>query len=497
MLCTATTARAFALISFLSFVALAPTSAAAQTATDGASLSAALANATAGDVVQFDGYIVGDFTVPAGVTLLGTTTAIIEGTGAGAALTVVPGATTTTVKNLTVVSDGRYGIWVSGAGATHLNNVAVSATRGVGIAGEGTDSLALTNVHVLGPVTEDNAHAVPADVSPFDTATHGLILLGVDDAALDGVHASGFAEAGAIIAASTTAIWRSHFDRNVGTGLVLAAGDTTIDNSSADLTFRGARTESERVAGVAIGADANVTTTRLRTVNNEGFGVFQDESGITEHHRLASLANLDGGLWAQDAEYLGVDRASISGNSNTGIAAIDTTYALIADTWVVATHSTSIDGKAAQGDGILLIDTPGALDHVTLRGNDRVGLLATLDSSSSPDDITLTDVVVAGPVGAFGVVFQTHFSILATVMDGIRRLGSVATNDQYIQGLKGMELVQEWEPPVALPLGNKLVEEWEPPVALPPGNEVLEEWEPPVAVPSGIDETVFADSNPG
>ncbi|RLB56341.1 MAG: hypothetical protein DRJ42_03620 [Deltaproteobacteria bacterium] len=482
MLCSATTARAFALISFLSFLSLAalgPNAAAAQTATDGASLSAALANATAGDVVQIDGHIVGDFTVPAGVTLLGTTTAIIEGAGAGAALTVVPGATTTTIKNLTVVSDGRYGIWVSGAGATHLNNVAVSATRGVGIAGEGTDFLGLRNVHVLGPVTEDNADAVPAEVSPFDTATHGLILLGVEDAVLVGVHVSGFAQAGAIIAASTTAIRRSHFNRNVGTGLVLAAGDTTIHNSSANRTFRGARTEDARVTGLAVGAGANVTTTRMRTINNQGFGVFQDGSGITEHHRLASLANLDGGLWAQDAEYLGVDRASISGNSNTGIAAIDTTYALIADTWVVATHSTSIDGKAAQGDGIVLIDTPGALDHVTLRGNDRVGLLATLDSSSSPDDISLTDVVVAGPRGALGVVFQTHFSILATITEGITRLGQVAANDQYIQGLKGMEIFGTLEPPVGLPTAIELVGTLEP----------------PVGSPARIDEAIFGDGN--
>ena len=329
---------------FLSFVLLPlllafPTAASAQIS-DPAALDAALTSASPGDVVVVSGHVVGDFTVPAGVTLRGADEAVIEGSGVGATLTVIPGSSAvTTVDHLKVVTDGRYGIWISGAGATHVDDVMIAGTRGVGLAAEDTDALALTDVRAIGPITGDNQATVPADASAHDWATHGIILLGVGDAALDGVTATGFAQAGAIIAGSTTAIWASRFDRNVGSGLVIASGETTLDDVTANGTFRGARGLDDRAAGVAIGGDANVTTTRTRMLENDGFGIFHDGSGIVDHAQVAVLANREGGVWTQNAEYVGLEDAAVSGNASTGIVAIDSTFTMMADVHVIGTSA--------------------------------------------------------------------------------------------------------------------------------------------------------------
>jgi len=486
MLRCTTTARIIALASTFAFATLATATVSAQDTIPIPSvgeLDAALSAASPGDVVTFTGHVTGDFLVPAGVTLRGIDEAVIQGSGVGIALTVVPGgADVTRVENVKVISDGRYGIWVSGAGASDISGVRVTATRGLAIAAEGTDLLSLTNVEAIGPVTELNAASVPANSSPFDTATHGLILLGVDDAALDNVSASGFAEAGAILAASTSAVWDSRFNENVGTGLVIAGGTTTLDNVTGNNTYRGARAADERVAGIGIGTGADVSSTRVRALTNDGFGVFHDGSAIVDHDQLRSLANLEGGVWAQGAEYIGLDRTAVSGNTSTGIVAIDTTYALIADSWVVGTSAGSIGGGPALGDGIQLVNTAGALDDVRLRANARVGLLAALGASQSPDDVSLTDVLVAGRSAALGVIFQQGGSILKTVTEGVTRLGTTGANDELAETLAGMDFLEQWEPPGGLPLAIDIVQQWEPPGGLPPE--------------AGIDEGVFGDSPP-
>ncbi len=463
---------AIALFATLAFASL-PASVSAQI-TDAAALDAALSAASAGDVVVFGGHIVGDFLVPGGVTLRGADEAVLEGSGVGTALTVTPGGgTPTTLDHFKIVTDGRYGIWVSGAGATNIEDVMISATRGVGIGAEDTDALALTDVRLTGPITGDNEATVPADASPYDWPTHGIILLAVDDAALDGVTSTGFAQAGAIIAGSTTAVWSSRFDRNVGTGLVIAGGDTTLDDVTASGTFRGARAIDERAAGIAIGGDANVTSTRTRVIQNDGFGLFHDGSGIVDHAQLAALSNEEGGIWTQNAEYVGLESAAVSGNKSTGIVAIDTTYTMLSDVHVIGTSPASVGGGPALADGIDLIATDATVDGAELRANDRIGLLAALGPSQATFDIALSDVLVAGRSYSLGVIFQRGDSLIkdGSSSDGVTKLGTVARNDGLLEGV--LALVGITEPPSALPSAIDLVGITEPPSALPAIDQVI------------------------
>src|SRR5687768_16622505 len=87
---------------------------------DPVSLQEALSRATPGDTISIGACTVsGTFEVPAGVTLAGqsSTSSKIVGAPAQPALRLVPGSPATTLRNLTVESQGQLAIIARGAGA--------------------------------------------------------------------------------------------------------------------------------------------------------------------------------------------------------------------------------------------------------------------------------------------------------------------------------------------------------------------------------------------
>ncbi len=163
-------------------------------------VSKALASATPGTTVRLGSCtITGSFVVPAGVTLDGAgakmVIQVVDGTtGVTLQPAPPPGNLPTTLKDVTIVSDGRFAVRTAGAGAVAVDNVNVNATRGIGIGAESTTALALNAVTATGPVTAATASTIPFDATALTTATHGIALVNVGAATLTNVNANGFAQ---------------------------------------------------------------------------------------------------------------------------------------------------------------------------------------------------------------------------------------------------------------------------------------------------------------
>src|SRR5688572_5002038 len=115
---------------------------------DADGLTAALASASSGDVVEVGACrIEGDFTLPAGVALEGVADSVIAGR-----IDLMGGGT---VEQLAIESTDA-GLVAQNGGAVVVRNVELVANSGIGIAADGVSSLLLENVRLRGPVNAGN-----------------------------------------------------------------------------------------------------------------------------------------------------------------------------------------------------------------------------------------------------------------------------------------------------------------------------------------------------
>ena len=143
--------------------------------------------------------IEGSFTVPAGVDISGTGPASVISSD-GVALTLSGGA----VRDLMIDSSGRAAIVARDGTGITIERVRIRVTLGIGIGIESVSQVELTDVELSGPVSASNATQFPPTVTSTESATHGLVLVGVDDATLSNVAIRGFAEFGALFVGSTS-----------------------------------------------------------------------------------------------------------------------------------------------------------------------------------------------------------------------------------------------------------------------------------------------------
>lgn len=324
----------------------------------------------------------GDLVVPAGVTLrgLGPDQTTIAGSGVDPAVTLQAGAA---LVGVTVVSPGPVAVLGRGAGRFRLEGVRVEASLGVGIGFEDATSVELVDVQAQGPVNASNVNALPSgDVTPMQSASHGVVIVDVASAAFDRVSSAGFAEFGALIINSGLQ-WRGGgASDNRGVGIMVEGGTATLDGLSLCRTMRGIKLRPT-YAGVFTNG-ATVTSTRLEVCDGDGDGLLHHRStGL--HVDLTAEDNGGAAVWTQASSGLEVS-GRIAGNRFGGVVAVDARDVVLRDAQIIGTRSgvRFQEGRTTvePGDGVQLVrSTAGArLQAVSLQGNERVGLLLELDA---------------------------------------------------------------------------------------------------------------------
>ncbi|MGE0786297.1 MAG: hypothetical protein AB7S26_11460 [Sandaracinaceae bacterium] len=383
-------------------------------ACDPGAIADALAAAAPGDTVSIgECTVTGDFTVPAGVTLvgLGPDRSRIASAGMVALTIETRDGRTSAVRELAVHSDGCAAIVARGDGALSMRAVRVDTPSGIGLGAEGLASLELEDVQTLGPIeagiSPGRVQLPPYACDPAMPATHGIVLVRVADARLTTVDTIGYAAFGALLVESHTT-WRAGLlADHIGTGLAVVGGDAELT----DLELRGARQDVAPVESFnAVFLDAAIQSAGLLVTDGEVFGLFQ-QGGSTEHEDLTVRSNGFAGVWAQSADALRISGAMsrITDNGFAGVAAYTTGMLAVSD----ATIGTTRDGIAIDGarvvhaaDGIHAVGVSAAeLARLQLDDNERVGLLVDL-AGGSTDALTLSAIAVAGTGSELGAVAQ-------------------------------------------------------------------------------------------
>lgn len=405
---------------------------------EAASLGGALAAARPGDIVRVGACrIDGSFEVPAGVTLAGRgrDTSAIATSGNWPAARLVPGVPPTRLVDISVVSAANVGILARGAGEVDLQHVAVRSTRGIAVGVEDLTAITMTDVAMTGPVTASNQSGWSND--PLITATHGLVIIRVENAYLTNVTSTGFALFGALLVDDTTTWFGGGAPANIGTGLMIDGGAATLEDLDLTSTMDGDR--GTNAYGVVFKDDCQVATARLNVSGGDDLGILQ-KTGRSRHEDLSVNGNGDVGVWLQACSSFDLSGTStVSANRFGAVVAVESQNVSITGARIDATraemHVLEETGTGQVGDGLQLVRTTVGvrLAHIALSGNERVGLLLELGGSST-NDIVIDDVQVeATGSDAYGAVAQGG-AIEPGWDDGVRRLGDTATNDTALGG---------------------------------------------------------------
>lgn len=433
---------------------------------DEAGLTAALAAASEGDVVELGACRVdGTFEVPAGVTLRGIEGAVLSSADAEApVLTLAAGAR---VEALRVESAARAGVVARGDGFA-IVDVEVEVERGIGIGLAGSGQLA--RVRVEGPVTAENAtdatwvRVVAAPVSPGAcpsadcecepgetdpalgracdeegrwaswTAVFGVYLVG-GTVTLEDVEIRGFARFG-LVADDASLTWSGGLVRDgIGVGVLARGGHATLlDVEVAGIVegLRGIPSYS-----VIASEGARLDTERVRLVEGQRFGLLTLEA-TGAHEALSVEDHGDVGVWVGQSDDFTLSGALL-GNGFAGLVVASSAHVAITDARVEGTRtvrrSTSTFGAREVGDGVHLTDSLDdvTLTRVSLAANERVGLLVDLGAGAGP----VFDAVTVDAAGAaLGAVAGTRDDARGVIVTstggwdtGIERTGAAIDND--------------------------------------------------------------------
>lgn len=430
-------------------------------------LTAALADASAGDTVRAcEGTFEASFDVPAGVSLRGAgrdATTLVAPEGEVAVL-LQPGADQRSdVSDLSIVWSARAGIVALGAGTTSLSHVDVSTEGvGIGIGADGLASLRLTDVSVDGPVGEMDADGYPVQPSAMawiaNAPAYGVVLVHVGSAEIESLDVRGFA-AGGVELVESSATWDGGSVCGVfGTGILVYGGDATIERVDVcDLWQEGRLAPT---AGMFLAAGASVTTTELTVTGMGSEGGRHDAVGIVQdaafgtHDGLVVTGNESGGVRIQHAAgtaaapALTITGSDLSGNGKGGLIALESSGLVVSavtidETALVPTIDL-IGGSFDMGDGIQIVRcadagaacaaelTDIALTDVVLTNNARIGLLVSANNGSTAG-ISVSGISTSGEGTMLGAITQ-----LATDEPSgwasVSRSGAVTDNDAGFSG---------------------------------------------------------------
>jgi hypothetical protein len=408
---------------------------------DAADLVAALRDAVPGDVVRVGACTVaGSFTVPAGVALRGAdrSTSVIASVDGRPAVRLVPGAEPARLSDIRVRSAAHTGIFlVAGEGGVAVERVAVDATRGIALGGEGVDSVVLTDVALMGPVTPENELSIPPLATAEETATHGLLLARVGSAILTDVSATGFASFGALLVSVGTTWDGGGTTANRGVGLMVQGGTATL--AALDLSGTlGEGTPIPSYGGVFAGG-ARIETTAVVVSGGRNFGLLHD--GVAARHTgLVANDNYEAGVWVQSCPSFELHGGEIWRNGLAGLLLLETGATQLdglrsGETRFLPTVFGET-GRVDIGAGVEIVRPGGPVRMVAsgLLRNEQVGVLVHLASSATMDGISFEDVTVEGAGMQYGAIAQGG-RIDAGWDAGLTRDAITTANDAAVSGL--------------------------------------------------------------
>lgn len=435
-------------------------------------LSAALAAASPGEVVEVGGCrLVGSFVVPAGVTLRGSAneTVLVSDGPTAIVVELEDGAR---LEALHVEAHGRAGV-VTRGDAT-LSDVSIDAIHGLGVYARGGE-VALTRVSIVGPVTEANAGegrwirvaATPSDATECPTATcecdEGAIGSADREVCVDGlwrtwaptiglyasgatltleeVSIAGLAEVG-LIAERSSLGWTAGSVRDViGTGVLLRGGDATITDVTIERVVSGLR-------GVPsyglISTDGNdLTTERLAIAGGERFGLLSLEA-TGAHSALSVRDHGDVGVWVAASTRFELGGESVIAESGFAGVVVSESSGVTLDGAIVESTATvrrsvGTFGLQEIGDGVQLTGSYDAvrLANLTIRGNERAGLLVDAAPGVSFEAVTVDAAGAAFGALAGGRDVARGVLTVASPAgwdSGITRTGAAVANDATATG---------------------------------------------------------------
>jgi hypothetical protein len=374
---------------------------------DAAQLTAALEAAQPGDTVRVGACRVqGSFTVPAGVSLVGSgadaSTLVTDSAKPG--VWVTPGTPTTRLADLAIESNANYGVFIRGDGGATVERVVVRSNRAVALGADDVDSLALADVDLQGPVTPANQLVYGFDPQPESAPTHGLLLVRVASADLTDVTATGFAQFGALLVESTTT-WRGGgTPRNMGNGMMVHAGTAHLEDLDLSGTFGDFRVFPDY--GAVFAAEAVVDTTDLVVSGGVNFGLLHDHATVT-HVGLKASNNVHAGVWVQNCHSFELtgEGTELLDNGIGGVVAVDTPVVTLADAAIARTrivrrvYGETSTRDVGAGIEMVRVGDGSTLDGVTLRNltltnNKQVGLFIQLGPGATTDGLAVEGITI-------------------------------------------------------------------------------------------------------
>ena len=410
---------------------------------DAAGLTAALEAARPGDEIHVGPVtMVGEFVVPAGVSIVGAGPAtVIAAPPGGTALSFAGGSPATRIASLTVEVNGGVGLLGRSGAAASIDDVLVDVQKGIGIGAEDLASLSLGRVHVQGTVTTDNAIAIPLDPLPADFATHGIVLVRIGAATADTVDVSGFAIAGALLVDTASTWTGGSSSNNRGTGLFVHGGTATVTSVRLCGSIMGGGLMPSYASVLSGGSD--VHTTSMEVCDGEGYGILQSEATVS-HSNLTVSNMTEAGVWVQSSTRFELTGASshIAGNRVAGLFVVQSSNVSVSDALIERTRNgTRITGDLGAiqvGDGVQLVDTTTSVSLSALRfvDNERVGVLLDVGTGSTAG-VTLGALTVSGTGTALGAIAQGT-TVLPGWDSAVVREGATITNDPAFTGRLGI-----------------------------------------------------------
>lgn len=409
---------------------------------DADSLAAALASASAGDRVCLTaGVFQGAFEVPAGVELCGAGAGLtrIVGPAGSSALRVAPGgAVPTVVRDVTVEAHGAFGVFAIGPGDVEMINSDVDVpSDGAGIGAESLTSLSLTNVNVMGPVTEVNAGSMPLEPAIDNSATYGVVAVSVMTVEASSVEVSGFAYVG-VLSVSSNLTWDGGgVFSNLGTGILVHGGTADLSNAAMLAALQGSRLIPAYNAVFAGSAD--ISTNAVDVSGGGGYGILQAEATAT-HDGLTASDNANAALWIQNSGGFNLTNSTLRNNATAGIVALESSGINVDQVEIAETREmTRVIGSmpVMVGDGVHLLGstTSVVLDGLGLTNNSRVGVLFDLEGSDF-GGIDIRGASIDGTADQLGAIAQN-----GTVPPGwdtnVTRSALIDANDTAFGGALG------------------------------------------------------------
>ena len=392
-----------------------------------------------GDTVRIGACSVGgSLRIPAGVALEGVgQTSVLSG-ATGSVVILEPSADAavpTRLASVSVESTACVGLLATDVGTIRIDDVRVEARRGVAIGIEGLTRAELTGVEVIGSINADELDTQPVQRPPFGCvenrpATHGVVLMDVENARLEDVTVDGFAAFGAIAIRSGLDWLGGHVSAGLGVGVEIWAGQASL--SDLELTNIRHGESAVEAFNLLIAGQAVVDTSGLVVRESGDFGVMQAEAMVV-HQDLLATDNVFAGAWTQQSSMFELRGDSmLDGNGFAGVAVYESQGVEIVGANVQNTQErVRIDGVRTirAADGLHLVQSAGRVQRLQAVANVRVGILLDLGGDGSTDDYTLDSIVVDGD--ELGAVAQNGM-ILEGWDAQIQRQGMTAINDEAL-----------------------------------------------------------------